>query len=201
MNFGLLSKDDLKIFLESDPNISLSRRLDTIPFVGKDVPSRASQFSNPDVVIGLSVLAYRYEGLRRSDFVTVITQLREQLDSESGPFHKRPSSLQYASWVEIAGKKVRGPRQGETDGGSTSGKSKVTTTTLEQASGNLDKIWLLHLLDLKDKLHMDTAYKLLRHISHALQYYLNSFVFPLTFEHHLEKISASGLVATKKTPV
>jgi hypothetical protein len=39
-----------------------SRLLLAVPFVGKDVPSRASEFSHPDVVIGLSTLAYRYEG-------------------------------------------------------------------------------------------------------------------------------------------
>ena len=30
-----------------------------IPFVGKDVPSRASEFAHPDIIIGLTVLAYR----------------------------------------------------------------------------------------------------------------------------------------------
>ena len=34
-----------------------------IPFVGKDVPSRASEFAHPDVIIGLTVLAYRCERL------------------------------------------------------------------------------------------------------------------------------------------
>lgn len=38
-----------------------------VPFVGKDVPSRASEWSHPDVLIGLGILAYRYEGLRMSD--------------------------------------------------------------------------------------------------------------------------------------
>lgn len=33
-----------------------------IPFVGKDVPSRSSEFAHPDIIIGLTVLAYRYEG-------------------------------------------------------------------------------------------------------------------------------------------
>lgn len=31
-----------------------SRKLLAVPFVGKDVPSRASEFSHPDVVIGES---------------------------------------------------------------------------------------------------------------------------------------------------
>ncbi len=28
--------------------------------IGKDVPSKASEFAHPDVIIGLSVLAYRF---------------------------------------------------------------------------------------------------------------------------------------------
>lgn len=31
-----------------------SRKLLAVPFVGKDVPSRASEFSHPDVVVGES---------------------------------------------------------------------------------------------------------------------------------------------------
>jgi hypothetical protein len=45
-----------------------SRKLCAVPFVGKDVPTAASEFSHPDIVIGLSILSYRYEGLRDSDF-------------------------------------------------------------------------------------------------------------------------------------
>ena len=42
----------------NDP--SRSRFKLAIPFVGKDVPSRASEFSHPDIVIGFTILAYRY---------------------------------------------------------------------------------------------------------------------------------------------
>jgi hypothetical protein len=38
-----------------------SRKFCAVPFVGKDVPSPASEFSFPDIVIGLSILAYRYQ--------------------------------------------------------------------------------------------------------------------------------------------
>jgi hypothetical protein len=31
------------------------------------------------VVIGLTILAYRYEGLRMADFMAVLTQLRDKL--------------------------------------------------------------------------------------------------------------------------
>ncbi|CAJ1403476.1 unnamed protein product [Effrenium voratum] len=50
----------------------LTRAKLAIPFVGKDVPSQSSEFAHPDVVIGLTILAYRYEGLRREDFDEVL---------------------------------------------------------------------------------------------------------------------------------
>ena len=53
----------------------MARRLAAIPFIGKDIPSRASQFSHPDIVIGLTILAYRYEGLRFTDFESCILEL------------------------------------------------------------------------------------------------------------------------------
>lgn len=113
VSFGLLSKQDLKQQLEQDPNISLARRLTAVPFIGKDIPSRASQFSHPDIVIGLTTQAYRYEGLRFTDYENTLVQLREELDAEFGPYHKRPAALKWKDWVEEAGGKVRGPRAGE----------------------------------------------------------------------------------------
>ena len=44
-----------------------SRRVAAVPFVGKDVPSRSSEFAHPDVLIGLTIIAYRYSGLRRKE--------------------------------------------------------------------------------------------------------------------------------------
>ena len=111
MNFGLLSKGDLKIAEEENPDMSIARRLAAVPFVGKDVPSRASQFSHPDVVIGLTIAAYRYEGIRMTDFIATLQELRDMLDGEYGPYHKRPSALRWVAWVEAAGGKVRGPRK------------------------------------------------------------------------------------------
>jgi hypothetical protein len=194
VSYGLLSKLDLKLTLETESSVSLSRRLAAVPFVGKDIPSRASQFSHPDIVIGLTILAYRYEGLRFSDFENVIGVLREQLDSEFGPFHKRPAALKYKSWVEEAGGKVRGPREGEGESGN---KDDPEADFFKAPAGRIgargaDDIWPLHLLDVKDDQHMSVTYKLLHNIPSVLQYYLHTFVFPLTMEHHHDKISASG---------
>ena len=30
-----------------------------VPFLGKDVPSKSSEFAHPDITIGLTVMAYR----------------------------------------------------------------------------------------------------------------------------------------------
>ena len=194
VGFGLLSKSDLKLSIETDPNIALTRRLAAIPFVGKDVPSRASQFSHPDIVIGLTILAYRYEGLRFTDFITLITELREKLDTEIGPYHKRSSALRYKSWVEEAGGKVRGPSEGEIM--STEDDENTAffmSPSHRDAKGNrTDEIWPLHLLDIKDDQHMLVTYRLLQKLPHCIEYYLDSFVFPLTMELHHEKINASG---------
>jgi hypothetical protein len=192
VSFGLLAKQDLKAALDRGQHVSLTRRLSAIPYVGKDIPSRASQFSHPDVVIGLTILAFRYEGIRFSDFENVLLELRERLDSEYGPFHKRPSSLLFVQWVEEAGGKVRGPREGE-NGDTDDPEAWMRAPMNGRAGGRgADDIWPLYLLDLKDDHHMSTTYKLLRSIPQVIQFYLDSFVFPLTMEHHREKISASG---------
>lgn len=194
VTFGLLSKQDLKLALEEDPNISLTRRLAAIPFVGKDIPSRASQFSHPDIVIGLTIMAYRYEGLRFTDFENALLTLREELDSEFGPYHKRPAALKYKEWVEEAGGKVRGPREGDDEEKSSKDDPEAEFFRAPMGLGGRgsDDIWPLHLLDLKDDQHMSVTYKLLGRLPQVIQYYLHNFVFPLTMEHNHEKVSASG---------
>ena len=66
----------------TDPNMSMARRLAAVPFVGKDMPSRASQFLHPNVVIGLTITAYCYEGIRMTDFITALQELRDMLNGE-----------------------------------------------------------------------------------------------------------------------
>jgi hypothetical protein len=113
VSYGLL--DDAA--LQRSHKATLSRRLLCVPFVGKDVPSRASEFSHPDVVIGLSICAYKYEGLRLADWRTLIQENRDMLKHEVGPISERPSSRRWALWVELAGGRVRGKRRKGRGGG------------------------------------------------------------------------------------
>jgi hypothetical protein len=75
VHYGLLQTQDIKRLQRQgvDMNrIPESRLRHAVPFVGKDSPSRASEFAQPDISAGLTILAFRYEGLRSTDLHGVI---------------------------------------------------------------------------------------------------------------------------------
>lgn len=112
VSFGLLSMEEYKRALEFEPNMPRSRYKLAIPFLGKDVPSPASEFAHPDVIIGLSVLAYRYEGLRSEEFAQdVVGLIRSDFEKEVGPYAQRPSSKLYEKWITLAGGYIKGREQ------------------------------------------------------------------------------------------
>jgi len=113
VSFGLLSGEDLRRALASDPLMAKSRQLLAVPFVGKDVPSESSEFSHPDIVLGLTILGYRYEGLRRKDLIQVLRMLMEMCVEQSGTFQTRPSCQLYSKWINLAGGRVRGWKRSE----------------------------------------------------------------------------------------
>ncbi|CAE7888387.1 CML12 [Symbiodinium microadriaticum] len=65
--------DSAHVAAEHDGLCSTQSQL-AVPFIGKDCPSTASEFAHPDVAIGLTLLAYRYEGLRKQDFLLLLKQ-------------------------------------------------------------------------------------------------------------------------------
>lgn len=62
VSFGIMNEEDYERAKAADPHMPRTRAKLAIPFVGKDVPSRSSEFAHPDIILGLSTLAYRYEG-------------------------------------------------------------------------------------------------------------------------------------------
>ena len=111
VHYGLLQPEELARALAANPCMPKNRKHLAVPFVGKDVPSKASEFSHPDVVIGLTIAAYRLEGLRRSDLKEVLRTLRQDMAEQSGPYKQRPACQTFVRWVELAGKRVRGTRR------------------------------------------------------------------------------------------
>lgn len=79
VHYGLLQTQDIQRLERQgvDPkSIPGSRLRNAVPFVGKDSPSRASEFAQPDICAGLTILSFRYEGLRRTDLHGVVQVLR-----------------------------------------------------------------------------------------------------------------------------
>ena len=66
-----------------------SRELMAVPFSGKDLPTRMSEFSQPDISIGLTLLAYTYEGMRKKDIKALVVRLKAKLKTEMGPMQER----------------------------------------------------------------------------------------------------------------
>ena len=46
--------------------------------------------------------------MRMSDFKRMLGHEQDELQTEGGPYRKRPTWLKYAEWVALAGGRVRG---------------------------------------------------------------------------------------------
>ena len=154
----------------------LTRAKLAIPFIGKDVPSTSSEFAHPDVVIGLTVLAYRYEGLRRSDYDEVLGMLSDRLESENGTMMERPTSLLWRAWVEESGA-IFCVKQAELDERSTADVLGMTNDD-GQPDRNLPRVLPLHLLERRNEANMTALYELMYRLPSAVHFYLEHAIFP-----------------------
>lgn len=111
VTYGLLLSEDLVRYEVRTGNnrsfIPLSRRLLAVPFEGKDKVTLSSEFAHPEVLIGLSILAYRYEGLREMDARKLVKALKEALIHEPGATVDRPTWLMFHDWLAEALKDKR----------------------------------------------------------------------------------------------
>jgi hypothetical protein len=104
-----VTADEFERLKTEEPHMPRSRLKLAIPFVGKDVPSRASEFAHPDVTIALTILAYRYEGMRERDVLDdVIHNIHTEFEHEAGAFRLRRSAQLFSTWVHEAGGVVKG---------------------------------------------------------------------------------------------
>lgn len=82
VSFGLLSSEECADMLTEDPLVPRSRLALAVPFLGKDVPSKSSEFAHPDITIGLTIMAYRYSGLRTDDFNDIVDGVTSEFAHE-----------------------------------------------------------------------------------------------------------------------
>ena len=219
VHFGLLQPEDIQLLEEDGVKIPTSRKLTAVPFVAKDVPSRASEFAHPDVLIGLTILAYRYEGLRKKDFILVLKHLKELMDEEGGPYKDRPSYQKFERWVLHAGKAIRGSKKKEKGAKRAAiidqnkkkeAESRRKGSLIMVAKENHqtrtigvnifesifededDLIWPLQLVDTRDQEQFKVLYPLLFKLPHTVMHYLNELIFPEVLAYQGLKLSACG---------
>ena len=154
VSYGLLEAES------NDP-----RRFLAVPFIGKDVPSRSSEFAHPDILIGLSICAYRYEGLRISDVKRLINQLKQDYARQVGPRDQRPACLLFRDWlIQSNGDKER----------------------------DSIPVLPLPLFQPTDRLQLQGLYDLVRSVPAVIHYYLRQLVFPACLIFQKMKLSACG---------
>ncbi len=178
VSYGLLSSADCAAAIQSSPNVPRSRLKLCVPFVGKDVPSKSSEFAHPDVIIGLTILAYRYSGMRYEDFLTLVDSLTAEFVQEIGPARDRASSRRHESWVLSAGGRIRGLANNPADEGGNQGKAIEVVQLKFLLKSNADQ--------------MEKLFQLWRSEPLAIHHYLSKFIFPSYMLAQKIKLSASG---------
>jgi thiol-disulfide isomerase/thioredoxin len=188
VSFGLLKMSEYEELTRVEPAMPRSRFKLAIPFVGKDVPSRASEFAHPDIIIGLTILGYRYEGLREVDFEQdVMGLLRASFEKEIGPFRQRKSAILHQTWVVAAGGVIKGKIKETKD------KVNVENVSPEAAAAADDKIMVpLWLLKASNDEQMAGLFALLKRHPATIHWYLEQIIFPTFMQHQIVKISSSG---------
>ncbi|EDQ90981.1 uncharacterized protein MONBRDRAFT_31645 [Monosiga brevicollis MX1] len=192
VGYGLLTPSDLA---RLDPRTPQSRRLMAVPFVGKDVPSRSSEFAHPDVLIGLTIMAYRYEGLRASDLKRMVVQLKQDLSRQVGPREQRPASVVFQGFLDASAHEpwraswLR-PALDAKDDDITEG---AAINNDQDVMERFKVILPLPLFQPSDGGQMGELQQLLRHLPHPIFYYLRQHVFPSCMRSQAIKLSASGV--------
>jgi hypothetical protein len=185
VSFGLIGAEDIQRWKDQEIEsaggdynaannvvVSKSRRLLAVPFVGKDVPSRSSEFANPEVQIGLTIVAYRLHGLHPRSAKELITELKRSFLMEPGPFSDRPSRILLEEWKLDA---------------------LVDSTSVEGSfrSASTD-ILPLEILQTADENQMQIISNVLKTERSVIAYYLNKFVFPNVLKYKATKLQANG---------
>ena len=185
VSFGLLSSEDCRQAIKLDPHVPRSRLKLAVPFIGKDVPSKSSEFAHPDVIIGLTILAYRYSGLRKDDYIDIIDNLTSHFVREIGPARDRKSNIKHENWILSSGGAIRGLKS--TRGGEI-WDPKAYEVDLE---GNNKEVVQLKFLQKSNQEQMDKLYNILKLEPLVIHDYLETSIFPLYMRNQKSKLSAS----------
>ena len=217
VTFGVMNEEDLAHARRNDPLMPRSRAKLAIPFISKDVPAPASEFAQPDVVIGLTTLAYRIEGLREEDFGEAIEKLMQDFESETGRYDERPSAELYAEWVQLCGGEVAKPDTNKAARDSTDANKAARDSTAAGADAEPPTpvvaapppdhdskklapteprklvVMPLQFLDRSDRLQTEPLFSAFRLLPEFIHWYLSEICFPFFMKFQDVKLSSSGV--------
>ena len=182
VSFGLLNDKECEAALADDPHVPRSRIKLAVPFLGKDVPSKSSEFAHPDVIIGVTILAYRYSGIRKEDFTDMMDSMVSEFSHEVGPPAERPSCIRHEAWVYASGGRIRG-------------KKKIVdgeVVPIPEDDDSSKEVVALKYLQNSNKEQMEKLYNLWQAQPLSIHYYLNRFIYPEYTRAQRLKFSASG---------
>ncbi|EDO05622.1 uncharacterized protein BBOV_IV000220 [Babesia bovis T2Bo] len=194
VNYGVLSIKQVEEILAISPNTPLSRRMLAVPFVGKGTPSKYSEFSHPDVLIGFTILAYLYQGLRKCDFAPALRHLAQQFYEEPGHIVNRQAYKTFNRWVLSAGGTLR-----ESKRKSTRQYHYLCDITDEHIFNPVEyvdrasDIWTLDVVNVYDEEQVDILYNLLKNDGLVIEYYLCNVLLPSAMEHTTLQLTASAM--------
>ena len=120
--------------------------------------------AQPTASAGLTILAYRYEGLRKSDLHMIVVQLKRDYSRQAGPRDRRPAAVMFQQFLSLA-------RRG-----------------CAEDPGILP----LSLFQPNDTKQLVKLYQLTHKLPELVHYLLCQHVFPLTMNFQQLKVSASG---------
>ncbi|KPA78926.1 hypothetical protein ABB37_05990 [Leptomonas pyrrhocoris] len=193
VSFGVLQPNDLALSGDA-ARMPYSRKMMAVPFVAKDVPSRSSEFAHPDVVLGLTILAFRYEGLRVQDVKELVTQLKQDFARQAGPKEHRPAAKLYKHWLRLStSDRVIASKKAAEAMSASAARMGRDAESEEDVLRSFERAGVpLSQLQVTDKAQMQSLYHLLHRVPEVIHYYLCSTIFPRTMNFQQLKISACG---------
>ncbi|CAE7661481.1 unnamed protein product [Symbiodinium pilosum] len=187
VTYGIMTDSQVEQALIKQPGMPMTRAKLSIPFIGK-ASKGSSEFAHPDITIGLTLLSFRYEGLRMSDFDAVLDLLVANLESEPGVAAERPTAMLFKRWVEGSGGVLATRRQELQD----LTPEELAAARAAEVREKKVRILPLHMLERSNRRQMNELFKLLRKNGQVVAWYLESIVFPEHLRFQEVKLMSSG---------
>ena len=141
------------------------------------------------MLIGLTILAYRYSGLRRKDLQRLVTQLKQDYSRQIGPRNERPAALLFREWLDLAISEKNGSKK---TGEAMAGSPKALRTASASASSSSIPVLPLPLFQPTDPQQLGRLYSLTKRLPQIIHYFLCNHIFPKTMNFQRLKVSACG---------